>query len=90
MNIYVGNLSYEAENEDLMKAFEPYGKVVKATVIKDKFSGRSRGFGFVEMSTETETKAAIEGMSGKELKGRQLKVNEALPRPERNSGGSDR
>jgi len=83
MNIYVGNLSYEAENEDLQKAFEPFGQVVKANVIKDKFSGKSRGFGFIEMAGEAEGKAAIAGMDGKELKGRQLKVNEARPRQER-------
>lgn len=82
MNIYIGNLSYEAGDKDLRQAFEPFGKVVSATVIKDKFTGRSRGFGFVEMATEAEAKAAIEGMDGKELMGRAVKVNEARPRPE--------
>ena len=87
MNIYVGNLSYEASDEDLRQAFESFGKVEKATVIKDRFSGRSKGFGFVEMPDDTEGKAAIEGMNGKDLKGRPVKVNTARPRTE---GGNDR
>jgi len=87
MNIYVGNLSYEASDEDLRQAFESFGKVEKATVIKDRFSGRSKGFGFVEMPDDTEGKAAIEAMNGKDLKGRPVKVNTARPRAE---GGNDR
>ena len=87
MNIYVGNLSYEASDEDLRQAFESFGKVEKATIIKDRFSGRSKGFGFVEMPDDTEGKAAIEGMNGKDLKGRPVKVNTARPRTE---GGNDR
>ena len=86
MNIYVGNLAYEAGDEDLCKAFESFGEVAKATVIKDRFTGRSKGFGFVEMPNETEAKAAIEGMNGKDIKGRSVKVNEARPKTE---GGRD-
>lgn len=82
MNIYVGNLSREATEDDLQKAFESFGKVISATIIKDKFSRESRGFGFVEMPAKTEAQAAIEGLNGKELKGRALIVNEARPRSE--------
>ena len=87
MNIYVGNLSFEVTDEDLKDAFEAFGQVESASVIKDKFSGRSRGFGFVEMSTNSEAEAAISGLDGSDLKGRTLKINEARPRTERQSGG---
>ncbi|MFH1488447.1 MAG: RNA-binding protein [Pseudomonadota bacterium] len=88
MNIYVGNLSYEASEEDIKGAFEAFGKVEIVKVIKDNYSGRSKGFGFVEMTNNDEAKAAIEGLDGKELKGRALKVNMAKPRTdERRSGG---
>lgn len=80
MNIYVGNLSYEASDEDLRQAFSEFGEVTSASVIKDKFSGRSRGFGFVEMADDAAGKAAIAGMNGKTLKGRAITVNEAQPR----------
>jgi RNA recognition motif-containing protein len=90
MNIYVGNLSPEVTEEDLQQAFEAFGKVESVNVIKDKFSGVSRGFGFVEMPTKAEGQAAIEGMSGKELKGQTLNVNEARPRPEGRGGGGGR
>ncbi len=83
MNIYVGNISYELTEDDLRGAFEAFGQVASATIIKDKFSGRSKGFGFVEMSNDAEAKAAIEGVNGKDLKGRAVKVNEAKPRPDR-------
>jgi len=83
MNIYVGNLSYEAGDEDLRQAFESFGKVEKAAVIKDKFTGRSKGFGFVEMPDDTEAGAAIEAMNGKEIKGRAVRVNTAKPRADR-------
>jgi len=83
MNIYVGNISYQVTDEELKKAFEAFGKVISATVIKDKYSGKSKGYGFVEMPTDTEGKAAIEGLNGKDLKGRQVTVNEARPRTER-------
>lgn len=83
MNIYVGNISYELTEDDLRGAFEAFGQVASATIIKDKFSGRSKGFGFVEMPNDAEAKAAIEGVNGKDLKGRAVKVNEAKPRPDR-------
>jgi RNA recognition motif-containing protein len=90
MNIYVGNLSPEVTEEDLQQAFEAFGQVNSASVIKDKFSGVSRGFGFVEMPTKAEGQAAIDGLNGKELKGQTLNVNEARPRPERGRGGGRR
>lgn len=87
MNIYVGNLSREVTEEDLRQAFEAFGQVKSVAVIKDKFSGESRGFGFVEMPTKAEAQSAITGLNGKELKGRTLTVNEARPRPEGRRGG---
>ena len=82
MNIYVGNLSYEATEEDLRLAFEPFGQVESATIIKDKHSGQSKGFGFVEMTSKAEGQSAIDGLNGNELKGKALNVNEARPRTE--------
>lgn len=90
MNIYVGNLSLEVTDEDLRQAFEAFGQVTSAKIIADKFSGASRGFGFVEMPAKTETQAAITGLNGKELKGQRLTVNEARPRSERGRGGGGR
>jgi RNA recognition motif-containing protein len=88
MKIYVGNLSFDASEKDLQDAFGAFGQVSAANIIKDKFSGRSRGFGFVEMPTEAEARTAITEMNGKELKGRAIKVNEAMDRPDnRRSGG---
>ena len=87
MNIYVGNLSFDVTEEDVQAAFEAFGKVESVKVIKDKYSGASRGFGFVEMPSKDEAKAAIAGLNGKELKGRALNVNEARPRTERPRGG---
>ncbi len=87
MKIYAGNLSYETTEEDLRLAFEAFGKVESATIIKDKYSDRSKGFGFVEMPTAAEAQAAIEGLNGKDLKGRTLNVNEARPRTEGGRGG---
>ena len=87
MNIYVGNLSYEVTEEDLKEAFEVFGEVETAKVIKDNYSGRSKGFGFVEMSDKAKAESAIEGLNGKELKGRTLNVNEARPRSEGRRGG---
>ena len=87
MNIYVGNLSYEVTDDDLRQTFEAYGAVTTATVVKDKFSGASRGFGFVEMADKGEGEKAIAGTNGKNLKGRTLNVNEARPREERSGGG---
>ena len=88
MKIYVGNLSYEVTEEDLRQALEQFGQVESATLIKDKHSGQSKGFGFVEMASKAEGQSAIDGLNGKELKGRALNVNEAHPRTEsRGSGG---
>jgi RNA recognition motif-containing protein len=80
MNVYVGNLSYDLSEEDLKTAFEEYGEVTSAKIISDRYSGRSKGFGFIEMSSDDEAKAAIEGLAGKELAGRAIVVNEARPR----------
>ncbi len=90
MNIYVGNLSYEVTEEDLQQAFEAFGEVESVKIIKDRFSGESKGFGFVEMPTKGEAESAIEGLNGKELKGRDLKVSEARPRSEARRGGGRR
>lgn len=83
MNIYVGNLSYDVTEEELKATFEEYGQVTTATVIKDKFSGKSKGFGFVEMAEADSAKNAIEALNGKEYRGRTVKVNEALPKQDR-------
>ena len=82
MNIYVGNIAHEATEEDLKQTFSAHGAVTKTSIIKDKFTGNSRGFGFVEMATDEEAKAAIAALNGKDLKGRPLTVNEARPREE--------
>ena len=82
MNIYVGNLSYEANEEDLCQAFDAYGQISSVRVITDRDSGRSKGFGFVEMPNDAEAQSAISGLNGQELQGRSLKVNEARPRSE--------
>lgn len=86
MNIYVGSLSYEVTEEELMEAFQAFGTVESVNIIKDKFTGRSRGFGFVEMPTKDEAQAAIDGLNGQELKGRRLNVNKARPRSDRGGG----
>jgi RNA recognition motif-containing protein len=90
MNIYVGNMSRNVNEEDLREAFEAFGQVTSINIIKDKFSGEPRGFGFVEMQGKAEAQAAIDGMNGKELKGRTLNVNEARPRTEGGRGGGGR
>ena len=87
MNIYVGNLSYEVTGEDLRQAFEAYGQVSSASVVKDKYSGQARGFGFVEMPEKAEAEAAIQNLNGKDLRGQQMNVNEARPRADRGAGG---
>jgi RNA recognition motif-containing protein len=87
MNIYVGNLPFEANEDDLRQAFGAFGQVATVNIIKDKFSGESRGFGFVEMPAKAEADAAISGLNGTELKGRTLTVNEARPRAEGRRGG---
>lgn len=85
--LYVGNLSFRTTSEDLREAFSSAGTVESATVIEDRDTGRSRGFGFVEMATPEEAAAAIEQFNGKDLGGRNLTVNEAKPRTERSGGG---
>ncbi len=87
MKIYVGNLSYEVTEDDLRPAFEQFGQVETVNIITDKYSGRSKGFGFVEMPSKEEARAAIEGLNSKDLKGRDLNVNEARPRTESSGGG---
>jgi len=87
MNIYVGNLAREVTEEELKLAFEAFGKVETAKIIKDKYSGDSKGFGFVEMPSKEEGQAALDGMNGKELKGRTINVNEARPRTDTRGGG---
>jgi RNA recognition motif-containing protein len=87
MNIYVGNLSREVTDEELRKEFEAFGKVESVNIIKDKYSGQSRGFGFVEMPAKAEGQAAISGLKGKVLKGRTIDVSEARPRTEGGRGG---
>ena len=83
MKIYVGNLSYSTSEDDVRTAFSQFGTVDSADVIIDRNSGRSKGFGFVEMSNDDEAKAAIEGLNGTDLDGRSLNVNEARPREDR-------
>jgi RNA recognition motif-containing protein len=91
MNIYVGNLSGDVTEDDLRQAFEAFGEVSTINIIKDRFSGESRGFGFVEMPAKAEAEAAIAGMNGQDLKGRAVNVNEARPRAEgRRPGGGGR
>jgi len=90
MNIYVGNLAREVTEDDLREAFAAFGQVSTATVIKDKFSGESRGFGFVEMPSKNEAQTAIDEMNGKDLKGRTINVNEARPKTDRGGGGRGR
>jgi RNA recognition motif-containing protein len=87
VNIYVGNLSREVTEDELRKAFEAFGQVTTISIIKDRYSGESRGFGFVEMATKTEAQAAITGLNGTSLKERTLSVSEARPRTEGGRGG---
>jgi len=82
MNIYVGNLSFDVTEEDVRQAFAPFGQISSVRVITDRDTGRSKGFGFVEMPDNAEAQSAISGLNGKELQGRSLKVNEARPRSE--------
>lgn len=84
--LYVGNLTYEVTDSDLQNLFSPHGTVQSAQVIMDRDTGRSKGFGFVEMATGDQTKAAIAALNGKDSNGRALKVNEAKPREERGPG----
>ena len=86
MNIYIGNLSFETTEESLRQAFEGYGEVSSVTIITDRYTGKSRGFGFVEMASKGEAQAAITGLNGQELDGQSLNVNEARPRAEKGGG----
>jgi RNA recognition motif-containing protein len=88
MNIYVGNLSFDTTEDQILQAFENFGTVESVNIISDRFSGKSRGFGFVEMPNKDEGIEAIAGLNGTEMDGRQLKVNEARPREQR--GGRDK
>ena len=90
MNLYVGNLSFSVDDDGLRQTFEEFGQVSSASVIKDKFSGQSRGFGFVEMPSAEEAKNAMSELNGKEFDGRALTVNEAKPRTENRGGGGGR
>ena len=87
MKIYVGNLSFETTDEDLSREFAVYGEVVSASVVVDRDTGRSRGFGFVDMPSDEQAKAAIEGLNAKDLQGRTLNVNESRPREGGSGGG---
>lgn len=86
--LYVGNLAYETNNDDLEKAFAVFGTVESANVLTDRDTGRSKGFGFVEMSSESEANAAIEGLNGTNLSGRDVVVNIAKPQEKRSAGRS--
>jgi RNA recognition motif-containing protein len=87
MKLYVGGLAYSVTEKDLETLFAEYGTVSSATVIKDRDSGQSKGFGFVEMSDDTEAKASIAALNGKDVSGRSIAVNEARPQEDRRSGG---
>jgi RNA recognition motif-containing protein len=87
MNIYVSNLGFGVQNEDLKKLFTPYGDVSSVNVIMDKVTNRSRGFGFVDMPSAESAETAIKELNGVSVEGRSIKVNEAKPREERSSGG---
>ena len=89
LNIFVGNLSFTTTGDTLRQAFSAYGEIKSANVIMDRDTGRSRGFGFVEMDNAQEAQAAIQGLNGTDLDGRQLTVNEARPRPERGPSRND-
>ena len=90
MKLYVGNLSFQTTNQDLNDFFGNIGTVESATIIEDRETGRSRGFGFIEMSSQAEAENAIAQLDGKDLDGRSLKVNEAKPRENRENGGGPR
>jgi RNA recognition motif-containing protein len=90
MNIYVGNLPFNLGEEDLKEIFEEYGEVTTTKIVSDKFSGRSKGFGFVEMSNDAEATNAIKELNNAEISGRNIKVNESLPKPAESRGGGER
>src|SRR5712691_2320465 len=86
-NLFVGNMNFQTTEGDLRGLFEPFGEIVRVQVMTDRDTGRSRGFGFVEMADDESAAKAIEALNGKELDGRALNVNEARPKPERSGGG---
>lgn len=86
MNIYVGNLASDVTDDELRQTFEEHGEVSSATVLKDRYTSESRGFGFVEMQSKSEAIEAIKQVDGKEIKGKRLIVNEARPKPDRRGG----
>ncbi len=88
MNIYVGNLAYSVTEDELRQAFAQFGEVTRANVITDKYSGQSKGFGFVEMSDKAAAEEAISALNGTDLNGRSIRVNEAKPREPRPAGGN--
>lgn len=90
MNLYIGNLSYRITEDQLRQAFEQYGAVTSCTIIKDKMTGQSKGFGFLEMPDSAEAEAAVTGWNGRDLMGRRLNVNEARPRPAGGQAGGFR
>ena len=90
MNIYVGNLAYTTNEQDLRAAFEAFGSVSRATVIMDRETGRSKGFGFVEMANNAEAEEAIKSMNGRNLSGRTIRVNQAEERKPRDNAGAPR
>ena len=87
MNIYVGNMTFDVSEDELREAFEQFGEITEVRLIMDKFSGKSKGFGFIEMPSKEEAEKAIEEMNGKEFKGRDLSVNEAKPKVDRGGRG---
>jgi cold-inducible RNA-binding protein len=87
MNIYIGNMSFDTTEDQLRQAFEGYGEISTVKLISDRDTGRPKGFGFVEMPEQSEATAAIAGLNGQELNGRELNVNEAKPRPESGNRG---
>jgi RNA recognition motif-containing protein len=90
MNIFVGNLSFETTDDDLRAEFSAFGELTSVTVLKDKFTNKSRGFGFVEMANKDEATKAIEALNGKNINGRTINVAEARPKEERSSTGGNR
>ena len=87
MNIYVGNISWNLKDQDLANLFAQYGEVTSAKIVTDKFTNRSKGFGFVEMANDDQAQAAIAALNGKDVEGRNIVVNESRPKPEGGGGG---
>jgi len=90
MDIYVGSLPYDVTEDELKQAFQGFGSVESVNIVKDKFTGKSKGFGFVQMPSKEEAEAAIDGLNGKEFKGRTLSVNKARPKSEGRPGNQGR